>query len=213
MQSFYANLLLKLSLTQSILITTFTSRIQYLLRWFSLLSIHSSERFCCFTRCSMLGRNCCHLFPDVLFQIHRCPWFLFVHLALEISLEEGVLWPGTFVPLNIEVPTKYPLSQDRIVVFENRLHSKSSMLYRPVLYGNWNALSIARRALKDNPHANGSNHSCAAKIVRYFFQTLCYPDVRQQIFWTRYTRHHKHGALFISKAFTRPEEFTEALNC
>jgi hypothetical protein len=42
---------------------------------------------------------------------------------------------GTLVPMNIEVPTKYPLSQDRIVVFEIRLHSKSPMLYRPALNG------------------------------------------------------------------------------
>jgi hypothetical protein len=53
------------------------------------------------------------------------------------------------VSMNIEVPTKYLLSQDRIVVFEIRLHSKSPMLYRPVLHANWNALSFARRALKD----------------------------------------------------------------
>jgi len=96
-----------------------------------------------------VGRNCCHFFPDVLFQIHRCPWFLFVHLALEISSEEEVLRLGTLVPMNIEVPTKYPLSQDRIVVFQNRLHSKNPMLYRPALHGNWNALSLARRTLKD----------------------------------------------------------------
>jgi hypothetical protein len=94
------------------------------------------------------GRNCCHFFPDVLFQVHRCPWFLFVHLALEISPEEEVLRLGTLVPMNIEVPTKYQLSHDRIV-FENRLHSENPMLYRPVLHGNWNALSRARRALKD----------------------------------------------------------------
>ena len=75
--------------------------------------------------------------------------FFFVHPALEISSEEEVLQPGTLVSMNIEVPTKYPLSQDRIVVFENHLHSKSLMLYRPVLHGNWNALSIARRALRD----------------------------------------------------------------
>jgi hypothetical protein len=42
----------------------------------------------------------------------------------------------TLVPMNIEVPTKYLLSQDRIVVFEIRLHSKSPMLYRSALYGN-----------------------------------------------------------------------------
>ena len=96
-----------------------------------------------------VGRNYCNFFPDVLFQIHRCPWFLFVHLALEISSEEEVLRLGTLVPINIEVPTKYPLSQDRVVVIENRLHSKRPMLYRPALHDNWNALSLARRALTD----------------------------------------------------------------
>jgi hypothetical protein len=95
------------------------------------------------------GRNHCHFFPNVLFQFHRCPWFLFVHLVLEISSEEEVLRLGTLVPMNIELPTKYPLSQDRIIVFEIRLHIKSPMLYRPALHGNSNALSLARRALKD----------------------------------------------------------------
>jgi hypothetical protein len=51
--------------------------------------------------------------------------------------------------MNIEVPTKYPLSQDRIVVFENRLHSENPMLYRPALHGNQNAFSLARRSFKD----------------------------------------------------------------
>jgi hypothetical protein len=83
-----------------------------------------------------VGKNCCHFFPDVLFQIHRGPWFLFVHLVLKISSEEEVLGLRTLVPMNIEIPTKYSLSQDRIVVFEIRLHSKSPMLYRPALIGN-----------------------------------------------------------------------------
>jgi len=56
----------------------------------------------------------------------------------------------TVVPLNTEVPTKYQLSHDdRIFVLEIRLHSESPMLYRPALHGNWNSLSLARRALKD----------------------------------------------------------------
>jgi hypothetical protein len=43
----------------------------------------------------------------------------------------------TVVPMNIEVPKKYPLSRnDRIVVLEIRLHSESPMLYRPALHGN-----------------------------------------------------------------------------
>jgi hypothetical protein len=64
-----------------------------------------------------VGRNCCHFFPDVLFQIHCCPWFLFIHLVLEISSEEEVLRLGTLIPMNIEVLVKYPLSQDGINVF------------------------------------------------------------------------------------------------
>jgi hypothetical protein len=83
-----------------------------------------------------VGRNCCHFFPVILFQIHCYPWFLFIHLALEISSEEEVLHLGILVPMNIEVLTKYPLSQDRIVVFEIRLHSKNPMRYRPALHGN-----------------------------------------------------------------------------
>jgi hypothetical protein len=51
--------------------------------------------------------------------------------------------------MNIKVPTKYSLSQDRIVVFEIRLHSKNPMLCKPALHGNSNAFSLARRALKD----------------------------------------------------------------
>ena len=92
-------------------------------RWRPLLK-HSRKRFWkfCITRCSLLGEIAAHFVPDVLYQIHRCPWFLFVHLALEISPEE-VLRQGTLIPMNIEVPTKYQLSHnDRIVVFENRLH-------------------------------------------------------------------------------------------
>jgi hypothetical protein len=106
--------------------------------WRPLLSTRSPKRFWkfCITRFLHVGKNCCHFFPDVLFQIHRCPWFLFVHLALEISSEEEVLPLGTLIPTNIEVPTKYPLSQDKIFVFENRLHSKSPVLYRPALHGN-----------------------------------------------------------------------------
>ena len=107
-------------------------------RWRPLLSTHFSQAFLEVLDHSLqhVGRNCCHFFPDVLFQSHRCPWFLFVQPAFEISSEEEVLRPGTLVPMNIDVPSKYPLSQDRIVVFEIRLHSKNPMLYRPALHGN-----------------------------------------------------------------------------
>ena len=106
-----------------------------------------------------------------MFQIHRCPWFLFVHLAFEISSEKEVLRLGTLVPMNIEVPTKYPLSQDRIVVFEIRLHSKSPMLYRLALHGNSNASSLARRTRTNSPRQR-FHSELFCKIVRYFCRTL-----------------------------------------
>jgi hypothetical protein len=146
--SFYANLLLKL-FSKSILL-------QHSLPECSLCDVASLVNTFSQALLEVLlyslqhvGRNCCHFFPDVLFQIHRCPWFLFVHLALEISSEEEVFRLGTLVPMNIEVPTKYLLSQDRIVVCEIRLHSKIPMLYKLALHGYWNALSHPRRALKD----------------------------------------------------------------
>jgi len=56
----------------------------------------------------------------------------------------------TVIPMNTEVPTKHLLSHDaRNVALEIRLHSENPMLYRPALHGNWNALSLARRVLKD----------------------------------------------------------------
>ena len=160
------------------------------------LSAHSPKRFWkfCITRCSMVGEIAATsslmycfksavalgFFFDVLFQIRRCPWFLFVHPALEISSEEEVLRPGTLVPMNIEVPMKYPLSQDRIVVFEICLHSKSPMLHRPALHGNWNVLSIARRALKDKFPTPTVLLKLCCKIVRYFCRPLCY--IRKKLF-------------------------------
>jgi hypothetical protein len=43
----------------------------------------------------------------------------------------------TVVPMNIDMPTKCPLSHNtRTVVLEICLHSKSPMLYRPLLHGN-----------------------------------------------------------------------------
>jgi len=43
----------------------------------------------------------------------------------------------TVVPMNIELPTKYPLSHNaRTAVLEIRLHIESLMLYRPALHGN-----------------------------------------------------------------------------
>jgi hypothetical protein len=79
----------------------------------------------------------------------------------------------TGVPMNIEVQKKYPLShKDRIVVLEIRLHSESPMLHRPALYGNWNALSLARRALKDKFPTLTIQLSAVLQIVRYFCRTL-----------------------------------------
>jgi hypothetical protein len=126
-------------------------------RWCPLLLTHSSKFFWnfCITRCSVVGEIAVITSLVFCFQSTVVLGFfsytlLFVHLALEISPEEKVLRLGTSIPMNIEVPTKSELSHnDRIFVFENRLHSVNPMLYRPALHGNCNALSIARRRLKD----------------------------------------------------------------
>jgi len=46
------------------------------------------------------------------------------------------------------------------------------MLYRPALHGNWNALSLARRALKDKFRRQRFHSQLFCKIVRYFCRTL-----------------------------------------
>ena len=79
----------------------------------------------------------------------------------------------TVVPMNIEVPTEYPLSHnDRIVVLEIRLHNEGPMLYRSALHGNWNALSLTRRALKNKFLTPTIPLTAVLQIVRYFGRTL-----------------------------------------
>jgi hypothetical protein len=147
--SFYSHFLPKLSLTQSILITTFTSRICL---WGGVYCCQHFPRSVSASSASLVAACWEKLLPLLPWcSVSNSPLssFPFVHLALVISLEDEVLRLGTLVPMNIEVPTKYQLSQDRIVVFEIRLHCKSPMPYRPALHGNWNTLSFVRRALKD----------------------------------------------------------------
>jgi hypothetical protein len=70
--------------------------------------------------------------------------------AVSHPQQHSIATRDTVVPMNVEVPTKYPLSHnDRTVVLEIHLHSENPMLYRPALRGNWTALSLTRRALKD----------------------------------------------------------------
>jgi hypothetical protein len=53
------------------------------------------------------------------------------------------------------------------VVFEIRLLSKSPMLYRPALHGNWNALSLA-----NNCFANSSGISAVSFIWKWLSEIL-----------------------------------------
>jgi hypothetical protein len=120
------------------------------------------------------GRNCCHFVSDVLFQIHRCPWCLFVHLALEISSEEEVLRLGTLIPMNIEVPTKYQLSHnDRIVVFfkyvstaKARCSTDQRSMATEMLW-----VSLEGRSRTNSPRQRFHWQLCY-QIVRYFCRTL-----------------------------------------
>ena len=89
-----------------------------------------------------------------LFDVLSSKWRLFCgrRCFSEVSHPQqySIATRDTVVLMNIEVPMKYPLSHnDRIVVLGICLHSESPMLYRRAFHGNWNALSLARRALKD----------------------------------------------------------------
>ena len=71
------------------------------------------------------------LFLDVFFCDRSC--------FSEVSHPQQytIVTRDTVVPMNIEVPAKYPLSHnDRIFVLAISLHSESPMLYRPALHGN-----------------------------------------------------------------------------
>ena len=111
-----------------------------------------------------VGRNCCHFFPDVLFQIHRCPWFLFVHLAFEISSEEEVLRLGTLLfrwilkcRRNIlwvkteSLFLKY-VSTAKAWCCTDQRSMTTEMLW----------VSLEKRS-RTNSHANGSTQNCFAK--------------------------------------------------
>ena len=119
------------------------------------------------------GRNRCHFVPDVLFQIHCCPLFLFVHLALEISSEEEVLRLGTLVPTNIEVPTKYqPSHNNRIVVFfkDKFLQSIHIFICLVCQWTSW-AFYFFNRVHKTLKSGKPLNHlcSCYSLLSKSFF--------------------------------------------
>jgi len=148
--SFYANLLLKLSLTQSILITTFTSWMQCM--WGGVPSQHippsvsgssASLVAACWEKllpplpwCSVTNP------PLSLVSFHTpCSWDIIRGRSIAIrDTRSDEYWSAD------EISSE---SRQNRCFFYIRLHSKSPMLYRPALHGNWNALSFARRALKD----------------------------------------------------------------
>jgi len=145
--SFYVNLLLKLSLSQSNVNIHFLNIVS--VRWRPLLSAHSRKR-----RTS--DKSLTQSFDDLSSSKLRSSSWMFSFCgrccfsAVSHPQQQSIATSDTVVPMNIEVPMKYPVSHDdRIVVLEIRLHSESPMLYRPALRGNWNALSLARRVLKE----------------------------------------------------------------
>ena len=91
--------------------------------------------------------------------------------------EYSIATMDAVVPINIEEPTKYPLSHNaRTVVLAIRLHSESPMLYRPALHGNWNALSLARRALKDKFHTPTIPLTAVLQNRQVFLPDFVYPS-------------------------------------
>jgi len=118
-------------------------------RWHPLLSAHSRKR-------TTSDKSLTQSFDVLRSSEWRLSFWTFPFCgrrcfsAVSHPQQYSIATRDTVGPMNIEEPTKYPLTHnDRIVVLEIRLHSESPMLYRPALHGNWNALSLARRALKD----------------------------------------------------------------
>ena len=77
------------------------------------------------------------MFSGVLSEGFLLGGYLFAADAVSHPQQYSIVTRDTVVLMNIEVPTKYPLSHKaRNVVLEIRLHSKIPMLHRPVLHGN-----------------------------------------------------------------------------
>jgi len=117
-------------------------------RWRTLLSAHSRKRR---TSDKSLAQSF-----DVLrsskwrlssWKFSFCGWRCFS--AVSHPQLYSIATTDTVVLMSIEVPTKYPLSHNARIVLEIRLHSENPMLCRPALHGKWNALSLARRGLKE----------------------------------------------------------------
>jgi hypothetical protein len=76
----------------------------------------------------------------------------------------------TLVPMNIEVPTKYPLSQERIVVFLNICPQQKPDVSQT--NAKWNVwVSLEERSRPNSPRQR-FHSQLFYKIVRYFCRTL-----------------------------------------
>ena len=118
-------------------------------RWLPLLSAHSRKR-------RISDKSLKQSFDVLRSSKWRLSSWMFsfcgrrCYSAVSHPQQYSIATSDTVVPMNIEVPTKYQLSHNAgTVVLQIRFHSESPMLYRPALHDNWNALSLARRALKD----------------------------------------------------------------
>ena len=130
-----------------------------------------------------VGRNCCHFVPDVLFQVKRCPWFLFVHLALEISPEEEVLRLGT---LSFRWILKCRRNSNWVKMTEllflkivstakARCSTDQRSMATEMLW-----VSLEERSRTNSPRQRFHSQLCY-QIVRYFCRTL-YKDVGSTLF-------------------------------
>jgi hypothetical protein len=80
---------------------------------------------------------------------------------------------GTLVPMNIEVPTKYPLSQERIVVFFKYVSTAKARCSadQRTMATEMLLVSLEERSRKNSPRQR-LHSQLFCKIVRYFRRTL-----------------------------------------
>ena len=115
------------------------------------LSTHSPKRFWkfCFACCSMLEEIAAISSLMFCFKSTVVLGFFSYTLLLRYPQRKKYCDYGHSIRWILKCRRNILWITTELLFFLICLHSKSPKLYKPALYGNWNALSFARRALKD----------------------------------------------------------------
>jgi hypothetical protein len=125
------------------------------------------------------GINCYYFVPDVLFQVHRYPYFIYVHLALEISTQEEVLRLGTlsfrrilkYRRNNRSVATTESLFLKYVSIAKARCSTDQRSMATEMLWDSLDDLcSLEGRSRTNSPRHRFHSQLCC-QIIQYFCLT------------------------------------------